>query len=287
MGTARVRAGPFVAVNCAGIPEQLLESEVFGYERGAFTGATTRKPGRFDAAAGGTLLLDEIAEMPRSMQAKMLRVLQDGEYQRLGGTQTLTADVRILSATHRDLEAMVADGTFRADLYFRLAVFSVHVPPLRQREGDIPVLARHFMAKAAARENKQIREIDARAMELLIGHPYPGNVRELENTISHAVVSAGGPTLTLAHLPASFRSAAALGMRHPVRHKPSMPEATTADGRFKTMRDVEREHIERALALCGSNKTDAAALLGVSRMTLYRKLESWAVEDATVGKPQD
>ena len=270
--------GPFVAVNCAGIPDTLLESELFGYEKGAFTGATQQKPGRFDLAQGGTLLLDEIGEMQPTLQAKLLRVLQEGEYERLGGTRTIRANLRIVSATHRDLEFLVSAGEFREDLYYRLSVFTIHVPALRERPLDVSLLALHFMAEAARRERKTVTAIDSRAMELLQRHHYPGNVRELQNILSYAVVSARGSAITIANLPPAFRAAATLQPTTTETSEQANAPASEVGGALKTLQEVERQHIELALARTAGNKTDAATMLGISRMTLYRKLEAWAAE---------
>jgi len=320
--------GPFVAINCAGIPENLLEAEIFGYERGAFTGAHSRKPGKFELADGGTLMLDEIGEMHPSLQAKMLRLIQDGEYQRLGGTETLHADVRVLSATHRDLEAEVKAGRFREDLYFRLAVFTVYIPPLRERVGDVPLLVDSFVERFAEREGKQIEGVDRTAMELLKSYTYPGNVRELENVLSYAVVSAKGPVLAIVDLPPNFLHAVSVHRREhvrrpvgalpgppvvyipkdgkggadqgatvpvppegsrvahrrltpaslpafvgPVRPGPILPPARPADTPFPTLGELEKKHIRAAMERADGNKTEAARLLGISRVTLYRKLK--------------
>ncbi len=320
--------GPFVAINCAGIPENLLEAEIFGYERGAFTGAHSRKPGKFELADGGTLMLDEIGEMHPSLQAKLLRLIQDGEYQRLGGTETLHADVRVLSATHRDLEAEVKAGRFREDLYFRLAVFTVYIPPLRERVGDVPLLVDSFVERFAEREGKQIEGVDRTAMELLKSYTYPGNVRELENVLSYAVVSAKGPVLAIVDLPPNFLHAVSVHRREhvrrpvgalpgppvvyipkdgkggadqgatvpvppegsrvahrrltpaslpafvgPVRPGPILPPARPADTPFPTLGELEKKHIRAAMERADGNKTEAARLLGISRVTLYRKLK--------------
>ncbi|MDP2310065.1 MAG: sigma-54 dependent transcriptional regulator [Pseudomonadota bacterium] len=298
------RDGPFVAVNCAGIPENLLEAELFGYEKGAFTGATARKLGRFDMARRGTLFLDEIGDMPLALQPKLLRVLQEGEFVRLGGVETLTADVRVVSATHRDLEEAVATGRFREDLYYRLSVYTVNLPPLRDRAGDIPELARHFVRVCAAREGKPVIDLDPRVMELLCSYRFPGNVRELENLLAHAVVAARGALLGIADLPQPFLRAVALERRKPaplveppeaeveaprappeVRAAPP-PAVETGNGKptvpvrsapvptsFPTLREMSRRHVADALRVAAGNKAEAARLLGVSRMTLYRTLK--------------
>ncbi|RME24586.1 MAG: sigma-54-dependent Fis family transcriptional regulator [Deltaproteobacteria bacterium] len=291
---------PFVAVNCAAIPETLLEAELFGYERGAFTGAVARKRGRFELAAGGTLMLDEIGELHPLLQAKLLRVVQDGEYQRLGGTETLRADVRLISATNRDLETEVAAGRFREDLYYRMAVFAVHLPPLRKRTGDIPLLIQHFIDEFREREGKDVRSVDPLARELLESYSYPGNVRELQNIIAHAVVSARGPTIAISDLPQAFLRAVRdeRGRTDPVATRTPDPHAAPAgaagpggaasprsgaeetapgveggDAGFPTLAEVEASHVRRAMEHARGNKALAARLLGVSRMTLYRKLQ--------------
>ncbi len=295
---------PFVAVNCAAIPEALLEAELFGYERGAFTGAVGRKRGRFELAAGGTLMLDEIGELHPLLQAKLLRLVQEGEYQRLGGTETLRADVRLISATNRDLETEVAAGRFREDLYYRMAVFAVHLPPLRKRTGDIPLLIKHFLAESCEREGKEVRSVDPLARELLESYSYPGNVRELQNIIAHAVVSARGPTIAISDLPQAFLRAvsderhrqeqglangvspadASTGTSGAGATPPSSPDPSAETLRpdhqvgdspesFPTLAEVEARHVMRAMEHAGGNKALAARLLGVSRMTLYRKLQ--------------
>ncbi len=279
-------AKPFVAVNCAAIPENLLEAELFGYERGAFTGAVGRKQGRFELARGGTLMLDEIGEMHPILQAKLLRVVQDGEFQRLGGTDTLTADVRLISATNRDLEAEVAAGRFREDLYYRMAVFAVHLPPLRKRAGDIPLLMEHFLADSCERENKRIEGFDPLARELLESYSYPGNVRELQNVIAHAVVSARGPVIAISDLPQGFLKAVSAERQRAGDATAAEPADLAAsqlaalhsavdapDGYFPTLAEVEERHVRLALERAGGNKAATARMLGISRMTLYRKLE--------------
>lgn len=286
----RARA-PFVAVNCAGFPPDLLESELFGYERGAFTGANTRKPGRFDQAQGGTLFLDEIGDMPTTLQAKLLRVVQESEYQRLGGSETIRADVRIICATHRDLESETETGRFRADLYFRLARFLLTSPPLRERREDIPALARHFVEHAARKEGRPAPLMSARALEVLQAYDFPGNVRELENTIGYAVLASRGPSIGIADLPLTFLRALPQGSTTPPpegaeppgqewRMEPESacpPEPSPAapqpdDGTFPTLEEVERLHVARAMDRAGGNKVTAARLLGISRAALYRKL---------------
>lgn len=254
-----------VTVNCGAIPEALLESELFGYEAGAFTGAHGRKEGRFDLAAGGTLFLDEVTDTPLPLQVKLLRVLQDGEYERLGGTRTLRADVRIVAATNRDPERAVAEGILRADLYYRLNVIRLHAPALRERREDIPLLARHFAAHHARRNSRAIRGIEPEALGALESWTWPGNVRELENAMERAVVLARDEVIRLTDLPAPLREAGAA------------PEAggwlTVALG--TPLRDVERRMIEATLRNCGGDRDLAASLLGITARTIYRREAEW------------
>lgn len=197
--------GPMVAVNSAGIPDTLLEAELFGYEKGAFTGASKSKPGRFARAAGGTLFLDEIGDMSLQLQAKLLRVLQDGTFEALGGVRTLKADARILTATNRDLPGMIREGTFREDLYYRLNIFELHLPPLRERMEDVPLLVDHFIQRLSALREKGIRGMAPRALRVLMDHDFPGNVRELQNAIEHAFVLSPGTLIRTEFLPESIR----------------------------------------------------------------------------------
>jgi two-component system response regulator HydG len=253
-----------VTVNCGAIPESLLESELFGYEPGAFTGAQGRKDGRFDLAAGGTLFLDEITEMPALLQVKLLRVLQDGEYERLGGTRTIRADVRIVAATNRDPSAAVAEGRLREDLYYRLNVIPLHVPALRDRREDVALLSRHFLAVHAARHGRTISGIETEALAALERHAWPGNVRELENALERAVVLARGDSITLADLPA------------PLRGGTGGQEAgwlTFAVG--SPLSQVERRMIEATLRHCDGDRSLAANLLGISARSIYRREAEW------------
>jgi two-component system, NtrC family, response regulator HydG len=257
-----------VTVNCGAIPEALLESELFGYEPGAFTGAQGRKEGRFDLAAGGTLFLDEITEMPAPLQVKLLRVLQEGEYERLGGTRTLRADVRVVAATNRDPASAVAEGRLREDLYYRLNVIPLQVPALRDRREDVALLSRHFLAVHAARHNRSISGIDADALAALERHAWPGNVRELENTLERAVVLARGDSITLADLPAALRggsSAAETGW------------LTFAVG--SPLGGLERRMIEATLRHCDGDRGLAASLLGISARSIYRKEAEWRADE--------
>jgi DNA-binding NtrC family response regulator len=251
--------GPFVPVHCAALSPQLLESELFGHEKGAFTGAGERRIGRFEQAEGGTLFLDEIGEIDSATQVKILRVLGERVFERVGGNKSLAADVRLLAATNRDLGKMVAEGKFREDLYFRLNVVQLHLPPLRDRTTDIPLLAQHFLRTAAGENEKTFRELTADAMKALLAYRWPGNIRELRAAIEHGVVMASGPKITLRDLPASVREAAP---HADPRHQPASLDLET----------TELTLIRRALAECKGNRTTAAAKLGISRRTLHRKL---------------
>jgi DNA-binding NtrC family response regulator len=255
---------PFVAVNCGAVPEPLLESELFGFTRGAFTGAVASKAGLFEEAGGGTLFLDEIAEMPAALQVKLLRALQSGEIRRLGATQASTIDVRVIAATNRDLAAMIADGSFREDLYYRLNVIEVVLPPLRERREDIPALAEHFMARAAGRLGREVR-LSAEAVERLLRYPWPGNVRELENAIERAAILARGDAITPEDLPPHVAAGLNLGP------SPTLPRQTT-------LAETERDHILTTLERFGRNHSAAAEALGIGRTTLWRKLKEYGLE---------
>jgi formate hydrogenlyase transcriptional activator len=265
------RNRPFVRVNCAAIPSGLLESELFGHERGAFTGAIARKIGRFELAHGGTLFLDEIGDIPLDLQPKLLRVLQEQEFERLGSTQTTRVDVRVVAATSRDLPKMLADREFRSDLYYRLNVFPVRLPALRERAEDIALLVRHFVDVYAKRMNKQVECVPQEAMRVLLNHPWPGNVRELQNFIERAVILSTGKVLRppLAELkePADRLDAS---------RESAAPKAIT-------LKDAEREHIIQALAethwVIGGPK-GAAARLGLQRTTLISKMQRVGISRA-------
>ncbi|MFZ5587865.1 MAG: sigma 54-interacting transcriptional regulator [Thermodesulfobacteriota bacterium] len=257
------RDRPFVVINCAAYPETLLESELFGHEKGAFTGAVRQKPGRFELAHGGTIFLDEVGEIPLPAQVKLLRVLQDQKFERLGGERTLSVNVRVLAATNKDLLAQVRSGRFRDDLYYRLSVIPIHLPPLRERPGDIPLLARHFLASFARQQGKTVADFSPEALRLLLEYPWPGNVRELENTVEHAAVLARGGSVTPADLPAALRQAQAL---------PPPP---------RTIQEQERRLLEEALAATGWNKKLAAQRLGISRSALYQKLKRHGLAEPT------
>lgn len=262
------KAGPFVKVNCAAITETLLESELFGHEKGAFTGADRRKEGRFVQADGGSLFLDEVGEMPVSMQVKLLRVLQERELTRVGGEQTIDVDVRLIVATNRDLAQMVRAGTFREDLYYRLNVVELKTPPLRDRREDIPLLAAHFLRGFAEKNRKSTDRFSPRAMDLLIRHPWPGNVRELMNTIERAVVLARSDCLDEADFPSLAQG---------------LPEADAdlSGGLFPAdvpLERIEREAIDKTLASAGGNKSEAARRLGITRKTLREKVKKYNLD---------
>ncbi len=255
------RDNAIVKISCAAIPETLLESELFGYERGAFTGAAGSKPGKFELADGGTLFLDEIAEMSPQLQAKLLRVLQDGRFQRLGSVKDVQVDVRVISATHVDIRQAIADGEFREDLFYRLNVVNVQLPSLRQRVEDIPLLAEHFLKKYATRMQKNVRAFAPAALEQLAGHSWPGNVRELENSMQRAIVVAPGDTIQMFQLtppPSVGAGGESLG-----------PSITIPIG--LPMAEAEDRIIAAALNQCGGDKEKAAKLLGISSRTLYRR----------------
>ena len=259
---SRRARGPFVAVNCAAIPEALLESELFGHERGAFTGAAARRVGRFERASGGTLFLDEVGDMSPGMQAKILRALQEGEIERVGGDRPIAVDVRVVAATNRDLAAEVPAGRFREDLYYRLAVIVVHLPPLRERGGDVELLARHYLEHFARKHGRTVYELDDGTVELLESYPWPGNVRQLRNVIERALLVAEGPVLLPEHLPDEVR------LGQPLPGEP----AHGSQGVLLPLRELEDRQIRRALALAGGNLGATADLLGIHRNTLRQKL---------------
>ena len=254
---------PFVVLSAAAIPATLLEAEIFGYEKGAFTKALQCKPGHFELAHGGTLFLDEIGDMPLELQAKVLRVLQNGTFQRLGGTRTLHADVRVVAATHKDLAREMATGRFRHDLYYRLAVITVSLPPLRHRRQDIPLLAAYFLRKYAQESHKDVVAIQPDALQRLLAHTWPGNVRELENVMARAVALAQGPTV----------AAADLGLEAQLnRVFPNHGEYFVLPA-HATLAQIEREAIIQALRHSRGNRQEAARQLAISPATLYRKFK--------------
>jgi DNA-binding NtrC family response regulator/HAMP domain-containing protein len=260
------REEPFVVINCSAYPSTLLESELFGHEKGAFTGAVRQKAGRFEQAHRGTVFLDEIGEIPPSAQIKLLRVLQTQKFERVGGEHTLTVDVRILAATNKNLLQEVKNGHFREDLYYRLNVIPIQLPPLSKRRNDIPLQARFFMERYATEQGKNIKEFSSEAMRLLLDYRWPGNVRELENSIEHAVVLAKGNQIEVSDLPPTLHYA------------PSAAATSTTN----TMMENEAKLLKEALDECGWNKKRAAQQLGISRNTLYRKLRKYQIKPPTI-----
>ncbi len=260
------RDKPFVAVNCAALPDALLESELFGYVRGAFTGADRDKPGRFDLAAGGTLFLDEIGDISPALQVRLLRVLQEREFEPLGSNRPRQADVRVEAATHHDLKKRIADGTFREDLYYRLNVVALDLPPLRDRKEDVPLLAETFIARLNRRENKQVSGMAPEVLTLLMTHDYPGNVRELENIIERAFVMCAGGRIEVSHLPPELvgRRPASVG------HGPNELACSR--------RLAEAAAIREALSRHGNNRSNAAQALGLHKSSLYRKIRALGIE---------
>ena len=278
--------GPFVAVNVAALPESLIESELFGYARGAFTGAASDRAGLVEEAHQGTLFLDEIGDMPTATQVKLLRTLENNEVRRLGENVPRLVDVRVVAATHRDLQSLVAEGRFRGDLYYRLNVVQIEMPPLRERGGDVGLLASYFLDRAARRTGRSMLRFTPEA-EMLLGHyDWPGNVRELENAVEHAVAVSEGPILGANELPASVRSPRLLTRRAgldpdaPARELAPAASWSRGSGRdadARSLDDVTREHVLRALERHGGNATAAAKQLGVSRTTLWRMLKRWGI----------
>ena len=258
-----VANGPFIKVNCSALAEGVLESELFGHEKGAFTGALYMKKGRFELADGGTLFLDEIGDLPQSIQVKLLRFLQEPEFERVGGTKTLRVDVRIISATNKNLEQLVLEEKFRDDLYYRLKVVSIEVPPLRERKEDIPLIMEHHLEKFSEIHNKHIKGFSPEAVKIIKSYNWPGNIRELMNCIESAVVMTLGDLITVDSLP-PFLSIA--------------PAGQTAGGTTGSLEEIEKKVILDTLVSVGGNKAEAAKKLGIGLRTLYRKLEKWGVE---------
>jgi two-component system, NtrC family, response regulator AtoC len=289
--------GPFIKINCAAIPKTLMESELFGYDKGAFTGAVGAKPGRFELAHGGTLFLDEIGEIPIEMQVKLLRVLQESEFERVGGIKTIKVDVRLVTATNRDLLEEIGAGAFREDLFYRLNVVPIHIPPLRERREDIPLLAEHFITKFNERLRKQITSMAPEAIDRLVAHHWPGNIRELENLMERTVLFCEGPQIGVSDLPPEIshlvplpgfvpldeaaRAAAGAGAASAgpaALAGSSLKEAVRAE----TER-VERELIQRALDETGGNVTQAARKLKISRKSLQTKMKEFGLRDPARG----
>jgi transcriptional regulator with PAS, ATPase and Fis domain len=254
------RDGPFVAINCAALPEHLFESELFGYERGAFTGAQQAKAGQIELASRGVLFLDEVSELSPMAQAKLLRVLQEREFRRLGGTRVVKADVRVITASNRDLRQLVSEGSFREDLFYRLYVFNIRIPPLRERRGDIPLLAEAFLQEFERSTGCSSAGLTPDARAALVGHDWPGNVRELHNALERAVILCDGELITTKHL--SLQAASVVAPR-----------------RLPRLSDVERRAIEQMLLESGGNKSKAARRLGITRTQLYVRLRKYRLEE--------
>ncbi len=270
--TGRRSARPFVKLNCSAIPAGLLESELFGHEKGAFTGAVAQHVGRFELAHGGTLFLDEIGDLPLELQPKLLRVLQEQEFERLGSTRTTRVDVRLIAATNADLATMVAEKRFREDLYYRFAVFPIDIPPLRERREDIPALARHFVDRYSRRMDKRIETISAAAMTAMAEYHWPGNVRELANVLERAAIVCTVPVLDSEHVGA---------LATPSRASTKGPVASANPSHAMPLAAMEKLAIVDALRRANGNKSRAAALLGVSRMQLYTRLKRFSLEAST------
>lgn len=255
--------GPFVAVNCAALPEDLIESELFGYEKGAFTGAVKPKPGRFETAAGGTLFLDEIGEMSEKTQAKLLRAVEEGVITHLGGAAEIKTDVRIISATNKDLKKQISESKFREDLYYRLAVLPIHIPPLRERREDIPLLVRHFSDRFCEKRGRPPREFEEKALKIFLGYSYPGNIRELANYVERAVIMAPGESISAKDIETYIP--------HLVEKKPT--------GTLKAASEqFERDYIKDSISRAEGNMTRAAEFLGLERSHLYKKMKSLGMD---------
>ncbi|QDE83244.1 sigma-54-dependent transcriptional regulator [Myxococcus xanthus] len=291
-GASSRRDKPFIKINCAAIPHTLLESELFGYERGAFTGAVTSKPGRFELADEGTLFLDEIGEIPVEMQVKLLRALQEGEFERVGGIKTTRVDVRLVAATNRDLQAEIEAGRFRKDLYYRLAVVPISLPALRERRSDIPMLARHFVEKYNRRLNKKIEGIADDAMALLQGYAWPGNIRELENLIERVLLFADGPLITARDLPEPVRQGTSVQAGVNLASAVASIDVPTGEVGLKDIvrmkaAELERDLIVKKLEETGGNVTRAARLLQISRKSLQTKMKEFGLRDTTPDGQED
>jgi DNA-binding NtrC family response regulator len=292
-GSSR-RDGPFVAVNCAALPETLLESELFGYEKGAFTGAAGRKEGRFELADGGTLFLDEVADLSAVTQPKILRVLQEGEFERVGGTKTIRVDVRIVTASNQDLAALVKERRFREDLYYRLNVITINVPPLRDRREDISVLAEHFLRVYAAKNNRRLDGFTDGALACLEAYSWPGNVRELENVVERAVVLARGSQVEATDLPENVAERPVMLVPGEAAGAGGRPDAApgtpgAAEGVFKIhvgtpLAEIEQRVLEETLRMTKGNKALAARILRIDPKTVFRKLKAGEIDDPGTGE---
>ena len=272
---SRRRAGPFVKLNCAAVPAELIESELFGHERGAFTGAVAARRGKFEQADGGTLFLDEVGDMPPAMQAKVLRVLQEGEFERVGGHQTLKVDVRVVAATNKDLEAEVKAGRFREDLYYRLNVVPVHAPPLRARREDVPELAARFLAEACERNGRRPMSLSREAVLVLQAHEWPGNVRELRNLVERLAILCDGPEIGADDVAAVL----------PGARRPRADRFRAGASFHDLVEEAEREIILAALDAHGDNVSDTARALGLERSHLYKKMRGLGIRRGEAEKP--
>jgi two-component system response regulator AtoC len=278
---------PFIKVNCAAIPKELIESELFGYERGAFTGAVASKPGRFELANGGTLFLDEIGEIPIEMQVKLLRALQESEFERVGGIKTIRVDVRLVAATNRDLKKLIATGAFREDLFYRLNVVPIRLPALRERTADIPLLVEHFLTKFNGRLRKKVEGVEPDATEALVQYPWPGNIRELENVIERAVLFCDATKLHATDLPLDVRGIPAIA--NVPLPEADLQVALAGEGGLKghvkvAMSRLERELVSRALKQTNANVTHAARLLKISRKGLQLKMKELGLREGSSDK---
>jgi len=295
------RDRPFLALNCAAIPESLLESELFGYEKGAFTGADRRRIGKFEQCSGGTILLDEIGDMPISLQAKILRFLQERTFERVGGNETIISDVRVIAATHRDLKARVADGSFRPDLYYRLSVFTIHLPPLRERANDLTALTRHYLRRFSRELEKEVVDISPEALARLGAYNWPGNVRELQSVIKQALLLSSGTVLIPAFLPELADDHPSEGSQisaRPLAGATPLPIDIDAFIRAQLVsgsgdvyatvhREVDRRLLARALEFTGGNHREAARLLGISRQTMRVRMRSLGLRVAHLVEDDD
>jgi len=260
------KSGPFLAINCGAFSEELLSNELFGHERGAFTGANALKKGLIEMASSGSLFLDEITEMSLTMQAKLLRVIQEREFFRLGATEPIKVDVRFIAATNRDIKEEVKSGKFREDLYYRLNVVNIEIPPLRERKDDIPLLVSYFSKKYSLIMKKEISEVSEEAMNYLVNYEYPGNVRELENIIERAVVLCNSSQIDVEHLPQDLKEL-------------KIEVFAKKEGKFMSLEELEKEYIKWILKEVGNNKTVAAQILGIDRVSLWRKLKNYGIEN--------
>jgi two-component system nitrogen regulation response regulator GlnG len=286
---------PFLALNCAAIPESLLESELFGHEKGAFTGADRRRIGKFEQCSGGTLFLDEIGDMPAATQAKMLRVLQEQTFERVGGNETIRTDVRLIAATHRDLKAWSEEGKFRPDLYYRLGVFTIHLPPLRERGDDLPLLAQHYVRRFGRELGRDVRQVAPEAMTRLRGYSWPGNIRELQSVLKQALLQASGTVLLPTFLPESLGGAGGVAPVTPPAAEPGLETfvirqrvgSDVRDLYAETHRQVDRLLLPRVLEHTHGNLQQAALLLGIARQTLRLKLRDLGLSVPRPGEAEE